>query len=425
MKADKFKRGNISRTMVLYIFTETMFAFFVAFLFFFFVFFCNQLLLLANDVLSKKVPFAQVALLVFYSFPTIIAMSTPFATLLGPLMTVGRLSSDNEVLVMLTSGLSYKNVFTPTILVGIIVTIFSFGVNDVLLPMGTIAFQRLWRDILISTPALEIEPNSVKHFNNTALITGAVTGKAIDNMLILDRTSDGERRLIMADNAAFVDDSKSISLELTNAFLHSSKETERRDYDYATMSFLRYRLPVNDVIDAVTTIGPNQMSSIDVYQEIKEKERALGIQVNESSYKLLENAYTIESTLRQGAQDPQWNQRVSQIAAFTREKTSLESLKMDRSLAIYKLEFNKKFSVPAGAFSLIMLAIPLGLLAKKSGQTMGFLFGIILSVLYWALLLIGQNMGIRLGASPFWTMWTPNLISIAIGIVMAMVRVRK
>jgi len=97
----------------------------------------------------------------------------------------------------------------------------------------------------------------------------------------------------------------------------------------------------------------------------------------------------------------------------------------DRTLLIYKLEYNKKFSIPFGALSFVLLAVALGLLAKKSGQTVGFIFGTIISVIYWALLLTGQTMGIRLGYSPFWSMWLPNILAVSIGFVLFMSRIFK
>ena len=60
-----------------------------------------------------------------------------------------------------------------------------------LLPIGTIEFTKLYRRIVASTPALEIESNSVKRFNNTVLVTGDVTNKRIEDMVILDRTTEG------------------------------------------------------------------------------------------------------------------------------------------------------------------------------------------------------------------------------------------
>jgi lipopolysaccharide export system permease protein len=89
--------------------------------------------------------------------------------------------------------------------VGILISLLSFFANDVLLPAGTVQFSRLYRRILLSTPALELEANSVKRFKDTVIVTGDVAGNAIDNVLILDRTDDGERRIIMARNAELKD----------------------------------------------------------------------------------------------------------------------------------------------------------------------------------------------------------------------------
>ena len=146
----------MSFTIYRYILVETFFSFLIAFLFFFFIFFVNQLLLMAQEILTKHVPFVQVALLVLFALPGVIAISAPFASLVGTLMTIGRLSSDNEVLVMLSSGLSYRNVFAPAITVGIVISLISFFANDVLLPAGNLQFARLYRRILTSTPALEL-----------------------------------------------------------------------------------------------------------------------------------------------------------------------------------------------------------------------------------------------------------------------------
>jgi lipopolysaccharide export system permease protein len=92
---------------------------------------------------------------------------------------------------------------------------------------------------------------------------------------------------------------------------------------------------------------------------------------------------------------------------------------------LYLLEFYKKFSIPFGAFSFIFLAVSLGLMAKKSGQTVGFIFGLLISVVYWALLLGGQTVGMRMGASPFWSMWLPNVLALSVGLVLAIIKVRR
>jgi lipopolysaccharide export system permease protein len=405
---------------------DILFSFLVAFLFFFFIFFVNQLLLLAQDILTKHVPLYEVTLLVLFALPSIIAMSAPFASLVGTLMTVGRLSSDNEVLVMLSSGFSYRNLLIPALVVGILISLVSFFVNDVLLPAGTVQFNRLYRQILVSTPALELEANSVKRFKNTVIVTGAVTGQVIDNVLIMDRTADGERRVIMAQRAELKDAGFSgLSLDLNNAFVQSSKELVRDDYDYASASFLRYWVPQEDLIQAVTTIGPKEMSSIDVWQEIRIQEEELNIRLDERYYRSLIQSMNLEDSLRKGPGLDSWNRRENYFNASLQEREGILAVRKDRTLLIYRLEFNKKFSIPFGALSFVFLAVPLGLLAKKSGQMVGFFFGVVIAVFYWALLLGGQTMGVRLGYSPFWTMWLPNILAASIGLVLCIVRLRK
>jgi lipopolysaccharide export system permease protein len=417
---------SLSRTIFWYIVRETLFSFLVAFLFFFFIFFVNQLLLMAQQILAKHVPFGQVALLIFYSLPSIIALTAPFACLVGTLMTIGRIASDNEILVMLSSGLSYANVFLPALAVGALISLLSFFTNDVLLPAGTVQFSRLYRRILVATPALELEANSVKKFKNTLVVTGNVAKNIIDDILILDKTSGGERRIIMAKKAVLLDTGREgLSLELEKAFVQSSKEVARRDYDYASASSFRYWVPQEDIMQAVAAVSPREMSSTDVRREIRVKEVNLRDNRNEQSYRILETILDLEGILRNGPGHEDWNRRNGQVSQLVKEMETAAAIKNDRSLLIYRLEYYKKFSIPFGALAFVFLAVPLGLLAKKSGQTAGFIFGLLIAVFYWALLFGGQTMGTRLGYSPFWAMWFPNVLALGAGLIMSLIRIRK
>ena len=381
---------------------------------------------MAQEVLTKRVPFNQVALLILFSLPTVIAMSAPFASLVGTLMTVGRLTSDNEILVMLSSGLSYKNVFFPAITVGILISLLSFFTNDVLLPAGHVQFQRLWLRILVSTPALELEANSVKRFKDTVIVTGGVSENVIDNVIILDKTSDGERRIIMAGSAELKDKGNDgLSLDLEEAFIQSSKETEREDYDYARTSLLQYRVSNEDIIQAQIGVSPREMSARDVYTAVKVKRAELDVKVNDRKSRVVNQALALENILRAGSDSESWNRKASNITGFQRETLSLAAIQNDRNLLIYVIELYRKFSVPFGAFCFVFLAVSLGLMAKKSGQTVGFIFGLIIAVLYWSMLFIGQTMGLRVGTPPFWSMWYPNILSLFAGIILAVIKVRR
>ena len=416
---------TISRTLFIYLIKDIGFAFLVSFLFFFAVFFVNQLLLMAQQILTKRVPLYQVVLLMFFALPSIIALSTPFAALMGILMTIGRMSSDNEILVILSSGLSYRMIFLPALVLGIFISVVSFLANDILLPAGQIQFVRLYRRIVLSTPALELQENTVKRFRDTIIVTGPIEGTGISNIIILDRTGTGERRLIMARDAVLRDAGDGLSLDLTHAFIHSAKEMVRSDYDYATADFLRYWVPQDELIQAITTIGPNQMSSLDLYRAIAVKTVDLNERLNEQYSKSLMEAMNLEDSLRRGPGNIAWNRRERNLEAFTTEYQTAMAVRRDRTLQLFRIEFHKKFSIPFGALSFVFLAVSLGLMAKKSGQTMGFIFSLIISVVFWTLLMGGQTFSMRMGYSPFLSMWLKNILAVSIGLLLLLYRVRK
>ena len=427
VKAGSFEnKRSISPVIFRYIFKEMVFSFLICFGFFFFIFFVNQILLMAREVLEKHVPINEVALLVLFSLPTVIAMSAPFGSLVATLMTIGRLTSDNEVLVMLSSGLSYKVIFLPAVTLGIIISLLSFFTNDVLLPAGTVQFNKLWRQILVSTPALELQANSVKRFRNTVVVTGDVTGNTIHNLLIFDRTDDGERRIIMANKAELHDGGKEgLSLNLENAFIQSSKESVRGDYDYATSEYLQYWVSNEDIIQAVVSISPREMSSRDVRSAIFTRRKDLAERMNDRKLRLINHAFALENILRTGPDSELWNSKTSHITSYQREAGAIVSIQNDRTLLTNTIELYRKFAVPLGAFCFVFLAVSLGLMAKKSGQTVGFIFGNLIAVLYWCMLFIGQTMGLRAGTPPFISMWYPNIFCLAAGCVLALVRIRK
>jgi lipopolysaccharide export system permease protein len=423
---DAIPNRSLSKTIFVHIVKETFFAFFVCFLFFFFIFFVNQLLLMAGQILSKRVPPLEVALLVFYALPSIIALAAPFASLSGTLMTIGRLSTDNEILVLLSSGVSYANIIGPALLVGIVISFISFFANDILLPAGTIQFSRLYRRIAVSSPGLEFESNSVKRFKNTVIITGLVSGKTINDIIILDRTNDGERRVIQSKEALLREsEKKRISIDLKDAFVQTGKENQRGNYDYASSSSLTYTMSQEDAVQAVYNPGPREMSSVDVRTEIRQKEDTLRAAINGEKRNLTGKALTLENALRAGPGSSGWYRLESLNDEFSANLNTISIMKKDRILSIYRLEFYKKFSIPFGALCFVFLAVTLGLLAKKSGQTVGFLIGIIISVLYWALLLGGQTAGTQLGFSPFWSMWLPNILSLGAGLILVLYRLSR
>jgi lipopolysaccharide export system permease protein len=256
----------------LYIGREFILSFAVAFLFFFFLFFINQILVMAEEIFSKKVPFWDVLRLIGYSLPVVIAFSFPFGSLVGALMAIGRLASDNELLAFGSLGIPPRQLLVPLIILGIAFSLVSFVMNDYFLPLGNMEYAKLFRRILYSNPSLELQPYSVKHYENTVIITGGVEGREIRDILIIDKPGEGNRRLITAKSARLDESNEQsgvVSLTLDDVFSEVSYPKEGDRFDYTLSRSMVYSILLKDISSSsVGGSNPSTMRSADVWKRI-------------------------------------------------------------------------------------------------------------------------------------------------------------
>lgn len=367
-----------SNVLVKYIAKELFLYFLVCFAFFFVVFFVNQILLLAETILKKRVPVLSVIKLIGYCLPAIIAQSAPFATLVGFLMCLGRLVSDNEVIILRASGQRYSVILKPVIIMGMLISVFSFVMNDYFLPLGTLNYNRMFKQIIVSNPAVELESQSVKRMNDATLVIGDVSKGNVSDLVLFDAADGGKQRLIISKNT---DVKKAVSpgvlmqLNMDDAFVLMLDKRNRKNFDILTSDGMTLNVFEDSIISSSGGTSPREMTSWDLYKKIKNMKK-----LNNSTKKQLNS---------------------------------------------YNLEYNKKFSIPFGSIFFALLAFPLALVfGRKDGQTLGLIFGIIISVLYWAATILGQMFGLRSGWNGFWMMWGPNFFIGLIGILLYL-RLRK
>src|SRR4029079_14101348 len=90
-----------------YLIREAVPNIFIGLMVFTFVMLMNQILVLAEILITKGVDFNVFFLIIFYSLPALTVLTIPMSLLLGILLTFGRLNSDSEITVMRASGISF------------------------------------------------------------------------------------------------------------------------------------------------------------------------------------------------------------------------------------------------------------------------------------------------------------------------------
>lgn len=414
-----------------YVGREYILSFLVGFAFFFFVFFVNQILLMAEDVLARSVPIPTTIELIVYALPGVVALSFPFGSLVGATMTVARLASDRETIALQASGIAPGRIFIPILVLGAAFSGGSFVMNDYFLPLGTVNYNRVYIDLIYSNPELELEPYTVKKYENRVIVTGDVEDGLFRDLMIVDTDERGNRRVIMAQEAVLVDpgnDANRILLRLTGVEGHSPQDAGEEALLFDARE-VDYEIRLRDIIYSIQNPGPREMSSVDLYATIEERRNVVDARRDEHHSATARDAYAFlqgyHSVL--GARS----------AAVVSDYSSVEALRAelnrrwdrsfdDRVLQLYEIEFHKKLAIPAACLVFAMFAFPAGLGAKRSGRAVGFGIGIASAVIFWAMLIGGQALGMeRLDIPAFLTMWAPNILFFGLSLVLLVVRVRQ
>ena len=357
----KGQLGN--HVLVRYICKELVLYFGVSFLFFFMIFFVNQILLLIGELLKQRVPFRDAYRLMIYTLPFVLSQSAPFSTLVGFLMCLGRIMSDNEVLIIRASGQSYIMVMVPVFILGILISVASFFVNDYLLPIGTIKYNQLYRKILTSNPSVQLEPNSIKFFNKSILITGDVKDTAVSDLIFFDEKGDTQRIIVSGKSNLISarDEGVLMQMNMSDSVVASLDTNKKGDYDVLDAKTMTMNIFDSAILNTNARTTPREMTSFDLGRQVKQMKK-------------------------------------------------MENLDK-RILNHYRMEYYKKFSSPFGSIFFAILALPLAFLfGKHNGQTIGLIFGLVICVIYWAMMIIGQMFSIRIGIDAFIAMWLPDTI---------------
>ncbi|HUL01307.1 MAG TPA: LPS export ABC transporter permease LptG, partial [Nitrospirota bacterium] len=101
------------------------------------VYLCVEFLQKADKLIKAHATLSQVARYFLYSLPVMVTMSLPMATLIAALLSLGSLSSHNEIIAMRAGGVSLMKIIAPLLAGGLLVSILGFINNEFIMPTCT------------------------------------------------------------------------------------------------------------------------------------------------------------------------------------------------------------------------------------------------------------------------------------------------
>src|SRR5579872_5952964 len=113
--------------------------------------FANIFVLAADYLINKGAPAFLILRFLIARMPQATPMAFPFACLFGTLLAFGRLTADNEIAALRTSGVTFLRICRMPIVLGILMFLISFGINEKIAPGAVDVSTRTFYQIVYRT----------------------------------------------------------------------------------------------------------------------------------------------------------------------------------------------------------------------------------------------------------------------------------
>lgn len=340
-----------------------------------FVVFMRDMGHLLELVVRASAPASAVAKIFAFTLPTALTLTIPMGVLVGVLLGLSRLAADSEITAMRAVGVGSWQFVRIVSIFGLA----SFGIaliNNVwIAPRSAAALDNLQKKLAASQASFEIQPRVFyEDFRNVVLYVGDVsaTRGAAEwhDIFLADISNPADPKVTLAQRGAITQQSPTeLRLHLENGAEHELVQGKEGQYQITTFS-------ESDI--------PVQLP-----------------QATEQTRPTLALAETPTSELPQLANGP--------------ERVQARN---------YAIEFHRRLALPAACIVLTLIAIPLGLSARKGGKATGFILTIVLVFVYYFVSLLGISLA-KQGRIPAGLgVWIANIVFLA-GAVFLLIRVDK
>lgn len=353
-----------------YIFKEIVSPFIIILFVLTFVLLMGKILQIMDLFINKGVSFFSIIKIILLLLPYFMLFTIPIALLIAILIAMGRLSSDNEITAIKTSGISLIQLFYPVAIASLITFIFSIIISYYIVPQSNTATRRLLFNVVRQNVSIGLKEKIFNDDFKDFLIYAdkiPVDKSYMEGIIVSDKRTIGEHNTIFAKKAFLVSDpaSMKVKLKLENGSIHSVSPNLK---NYRKVDFTSYEIN----LDLSSTVAHFD----------KPAKSAKDMTMNE----LLENM----------------------------KKPGIK----DKDIRELSIEAHKKFSTPLACILFGLLALPLGIRSHRSVKSKGFAIGLLIVCFYY-LLRIGGEAFAETGYIPVAVgVWIPNILFAFIGTVL-------
>ena len=397
-----------------YIITETIGPFLAGILFFTFIFVIQLLPELIRLIMNNGAPLWMSLETFLYMLPFNIGITIPMSILMASIIGYGRLSSDNEIIVMRALGFPHMRIYMPIIILGVITFIFSLFFNNVIMSESNYRYRALISYMVNIRPSIAVGKLEFSRIDDLGLSIGAkyADDKSISNVVIYDASKT--KRVITAKYGLWRNNEA--NSQVVTLTLYDGIVQEMPDYGFVSNDYTVFDSMDINIVRNVSTLtsherGLREMPSWKIREKINDAKLNANKSVDEQISGMINNSY-------KGLKNK------TDLTTFSNEyiKTNAAELTAIREKAIdeavpyfYYIEFHKFISIPAACLFMVLIGAPLGIVGKRSGKGFGFGISVIVVVIYYLLITAAELIAGGKKVPPMLAMWFPNIVLAMMG----------
>ena len=324
---------------------------------------------------------------ILYLIPFVWVFALPMGMLTATLLVFGRFSADQELTAARASGVSLMSLVMPVLLLSLFCSTLSAWFNMELGPRCRVAYVSLIRDLRAEIVNAQLPAGRfIRDFPGYIFYVEKNNGGKLENVMIyrlqnetnVDTTLRAARGQLRPDRA-----NNQLILDLFDA---QSVTVGERD---AISSFptLTLNLSLSSATNRVNKPSISDMTFLQLRQELHDLEN-LHLPVGTNASDTLRVQL---KTLRQQQKD------------FTEP---------------VRVAMNREVAFSFACFGFTLVGIPLGIRVHRRETNIGIAIALLLVVVYYAFIMLGQSLAARPEFCPHLILWLPNFIFQAVGAVL-------
>ena len=419
-----------------------------------------QFLMRAIDrFLGKGLDVFTILEYLYLNLAWIIALSVPMSLLISSVMTYGRMSQDNEITALKSAGVNLFSIIKPALWFGSIVGFLLCLFNNFILPDMNYNARLLARDIYQKKPELTIEPGYfVDMIPQYTMIVKELDGNEFKDVKIFSKNRQSEQTTIYAERGSLESKDGIITVNLQDGEIH---EIDLENYDhYRKIKFGTHQIIIsmNDLLlnrtsesnrtdremkvpAMIEKIQQNKKSIEQIKKRIETVKNDIGIESNsqmtlagimdqieilkkDTSPNVDENRdYNKEIPVSKYEKKEKVRSLNNNARQFQNEFTLIENYEKNNNK--FLVEIHKKFTLAVACILFTLVGAPLGILVRKGGITIASALSIAFFLIYYILLIWGEQLADRALLNPAIGSWMPNIILFIVGLIILFLSERK